>query len=285
MLREVAVSGIRLGLIGSNIALSSAPDLHRTAGRLCGIDVTYDLLVPKSLGLEFDAVFDRARGEGYRGLNITYPYKEMVVRRLTEGDNSVRLIGSCNTVLFDASGPGGANTDFTGFLLAYRNTFGKAEPGIVTLAGCGGVGRAIGFALAQLGAKALRLFDANREKADSLAASFSAKSPSLSVDVADSIYQACESADGLVNCTPLGMVGRSGSAFPVEIIAGHNWAFDAVYTPIETSFLRSARAAGLSIMSGYELFIGQGVDAFRLFTGLDIDSRAIRNALQRERSG
>jgi shikimate dehydrogenase len=247
--------------------------------------VTYDLLVPKSRGLEFDAVFDGARIDGYRGLNITYPYKEIVVSRLSEKDNSVRLIGSSNTVLFDCSGPAGANTDFTGFLSAYRNTFGKADPGIVALAGCGGVGRAIGHALAQLGAKALHLFDANRQKAEALAGSLSAKWPSSTVDVADSIYEACESADGLVNCTPLGMVGRDGSAFPSELIAGHTWAFDAVYTPVETVFLRNARAAGLSLMSGYELFIGQGVDAFRLFTGHDIDCRAIRSVLQSERPG
>lgn len=277
------MSDIRLGLIGDNIALSKAPELHRTAGRLCGIDVTYDLLVPKNLGLEFDAVFDRAHVEGYRGLNITYPYKEMAVRRLSERDNSVQLIGSCNTVFFNRTEPAGANTDFTGFLSAYRSTFGTAGPGIVALVGCGGVGRSIGFALAQLGAKALRLFDADHEKAEFLAASLLANSLSLSVDVADSVYQGCDGADGLVNCTPLGMGGQGGCAFPLEVIAGHNWAFDAVYTPIETPFLRSARAAGLSIMSGYELFIGQGVDAFRLFTGHNIDYRTIRNALQGER--
>ena len=279
------MSVIRLGLIGDNIALSRAPELHRTAGRLCGIEVTYDLLVPQILGLEFHAVFDRARNESYRGLNITYPYKELVVSRLQEANNSVRLIGSCNTVLFDRSGPAGANTDFTGFLSAYRNTFGTALPGIVALAGCGGVGRAIGHALAQLGAKALRLFDPDRQRAESLAGSLLAGSPHLTVNIAESVYQACESADGLVNCTPLGMVGGSESAFPAELVAGHDWAFDAVYTPVETPFLRTARAAGLSCMSGYELFLGQGVDAFRLFTGHEVDHRTLRRSLQREGPG
>ena len=65
-----------------------------------------------------------------------------------------------------------------------------------------------------------------------------------------------------------------------ELVAGRDWALDAVYTRIETSFLQNARAAGLSVMSGYELFIGQGVDAFRLFTGRDVDYTMIRNALQ-----
>jgi shikimate dehydrogenase len=246
------LSVIRLGLIGDNIALSKAPELHLTAARLCGIDVAYDLLAPKDRNLGFDAIFDGAGSEGYRGLNITYPYKEHAVGRLKAPDHSVRLTGSCNTVLFDPLGPAGANTDFTGFLSAYRNTFGTAEPGIVALAGCGGVGRAIAFALAQLGSRALRLYDAHPEKAVSVAVSLSANPPNLSVDVAGSIQHACESANGLVNCTPVGMFGKSGSAFPVKVIAGHDWAFDAVYTPIETEFLRDARAAGLSLMTGYE---------------------------------
>jgi quinate/shikimate dehydrogenase (NAD+) len=274
------VSAIRLGLIGDNIATSRAPQLHRVAGRLCGIKVTYDLLIPKSMGFEYDSVFDRVRREGYRGVNITYPYKEAIVRSLEKQDKSVGLTGACNTVLFEQSGPAGANTDFTGFLSAYRNTFETIEPGVVAVAGCGGVGRAISFALAQLGSRTLHLFDANRTKSELLAITLSRNAPSVRVIVAESINQACESADGLANCTPLGMVGYGGSAFPVELIAKKNWAFDAVYTPVETSFLRNARAAGLVIMSGYELFVSQGVDAFRIFTGYNIDETALRRALQ-----
>jgi shikimate dehydrogenase len=202
------LSGIRLGLIGGNIALSKAPDLHRAAGRLCGIDVTYDLLVPHGVGSHFDALFDRVSAGDYRGINITYPYKEVVLRKLKQKDSSVRLIGSCNTVLFEPE-PSGANTDFTGFLLAYRETFGAANSGIVALAGCGGVGRAIGFSLVQLSAEALQLLNMDHEKARSLAESISANAPSLRVNVAQSIYEACADAHGLVNCTPIGMAGRS----------------------------------------------------------------------------
>jgi quinate/shikimate dehydrogenase (NAD+) len=279
LLEEHAVSAIRLGLIGDNIATSRAPELHRVAGRLCGIEVTYDLLIPKNLGFGFESVFDRARREGYRGLNITYPYKEAVIRRLEMQDKSIRLIGACNTVLFEPSGPAGANTDFTGFLVAYRNTFETTEPGIVALAGCGGVGRAVSFALVQLGARGLHLFDANCFRSESLAEALSANAPFLEISVAKSIYQACEGADGLVNCTPLGMAGFGGSAFPAELFAKRIWAFDAVYTPVETPFLQNARAAGLLFMSGYELFLSQGVDAFRSFTGQNVDESELRRAL------
>jgi shikimate dehydrogenase len=75
------------------------------------------------------------------------------------------------------------------------------------------------------------------------------------------------------------MVGKGGNAFPAAVLPGKRWAFDAVYTPIDTPFLVEARAAGIAAMSGYELFFHQGVDAFRLFTGREVDAAALRQAL------
>jgi shikimate dehydrogenase len=63
---------------------------------------------------------------------------------------------------------------------------------------------------------------------------------------------------------------------------GAKWAFDAVYTPVETQFLQDARAAGLTVISGYELFFGQGVDAWDIFTGIPLDHAALRAAIQEE---
>ena len=61
---------VRLGLIGDNIADSKSPRLHELAGRLIGRPTAYDRLVPKTLGLDFDAVFEKARAEGFRGLKL-----------------------------------------------------------------------------------------------------------------------------------------------------------------------------------------------------------------------
>ena len=274
------MSTIRLGLIGDNIAASKAPELQHIAARMCGLDLTYELLVPRDLNLNFDAVFDRARDQGYRGLNITYPYKEIVFPRLLIDDPSVRSIGACNTVVFGPPQPTGANTDYTGFIAAFRNSFGTASPGVVAVAGNGGVGKAIGFALSSLGAKALHLFDTDRAKAENLRRAIVTFYPGFNVMVADSIEQACDGADGLVNGTPLGMVGYGSSAFPEMIFYRQRWAFDAVYTPIDTPFLLSSHKAGLAIMSGYELYLHQGVDAFRIFTGREIDPIALRNEIE-----
>jgi shikimate dehydrogenase len=273
------VPTIRLGLIGDNIAASRSPVFHRIAGKMCGLDVRYDLLVPRELKLDFDAVFDRARREGYRGLNITFPYKERVLPRVRIDEPTVRAIAACNTLVFERDAAIGTNTDYSGFSAAFRANFGSVAPGRVAMAGCGGVGKAIGFALAGLRADALRLFDTDRPKADALAQALAIAHPALELQIAETVEQACEGADGLVNCTPAGMVGYGGSAFPESVLGKGSWAFDAVYTPLDTPFLCAARAAGLSTMSGYELLLYQGVDCFRIFTGREVDAVELRRAL------
>jgi shikimate dehydrogenase len=276
----MAGSPIRLGLIGDNIAASKAPLLHRLAGELCGLRVTYDLLPPAEFGSEFEDVLRQCADAGYRGLNITYPYKERVVAHLQTDDPVVRAIGACNTVLFEQASWRGCNTDYSGFIAAYRHSFGDAPPGRVTLAGAGGVGRAIGFALVRLGASELRLFDTDDRKSNALAGAIRSVERDCRIAVAGTVEEAAEGTDALVNATPLGMAGIGGGPFPLGVMAGKRWAFDAVYTPVDTPFMLAARAAGLSAMSGYELFVYQGIDAFRHFTGQDVAEVPLREALR-----
>lgn len=270
---------IRLGLIGDNIRRSRSPLLHRLAGRLCGLEVSYEPLIPADMGAGFDTVFEGCRDGGFRGINITYPYKETIFPRLVVADARVRAIGACNTVTFEAGRSLGCNTDYTGFASAFRAAFPGASPGVVLLAGAGGVGKAIAFALADLGAAELRLVDTDRARAEALAAALAAAALPTRAVVIDTIEDAAAGCEGLVNCTPLGMTGIPGTAVPKHLLSGRRWAFDAVYTPVETRFLRDARAAGLESVSGYELFFHQGVDAFRAFTGVPVDVAALRAAL------
>lgn len=271
---------VRLGLIGDNIARSRSPDLHRLAGKLCGLDVSYELFVPRDMGGDFDAVFDACRAGGMRGINVTYPYKEAVVARVRPAGEQVRRIGSVNTVVFGEREPAGHNTDHSGFLAAYRSTFGEMLPGKVALVGAGGVGKAVAYGLATLGAQEIVVIDRDEPKARALAEAVAVASDgAVSATFAGDALAAVRNADGVVNCTPLGMVGYPGSAVSLDLLGPQRWAFEAVYTPVDTPFKLAAEAAGLKVLSGYELFFRQGVDAFRIFTGLAPDLDALRRLL------
>lgn len=272
---------VRLGLIGDNIAASQSPRLHELAGRLTGADVTYQRLIPPERGQEFEQVFEAARDGGFRGLNITYPYKERVVSLVSIPDPHVAALGACNTVLFTADGPQGYNTDWSGFMAGYRRVMGDAAPGIVCMVGAGGVGKAVAFGLLALGMTELRLVERDLSKAEALARALTAADPALKVSATTDVAAGTAGAAGLINCTPVGMVGYEGTPIPADLVRGAEWAFDAVYTPVETQFLRDAAAAGLRIISGYELFFYQGLHAYELFHGKPIAEDILREALTR----
>ena len=270
---------VQLGLIGGNIAASQAPRLHRLAGRLCGLEVDYQLLIPQTLGQRFDEVFEHCISSGFRGVNVTYPYKEYAFKQVQVADPAVRAIKAVNTVLFNSTGAHGFNTDYSGFMAGYRNTFGDQPAGEVCLIGAGGVGKAVAFGLLDLGLAALRIVERDLPKAEALAEALRSVRPELEVSATADYETGAREADGLINCTPVGMVGYDGTPVPAELMRGAAWAFDAVYTPLDTLFLQNAEAAGLRIMSGYELFFYQGVKAFEFFCGYQVDESALRRAL------
>ena len=270
---------VRLGLLGDNIAASMAPLLHRSAGALLGFEVQYDLLVPAEVGLGFDALLDRCAREGYRGVNVTHPYKERAAARVEIESSRVRAIGAVNLVRFESGRKCGFNTDHSGFLAAWRAAFGSERPGVVCQVGAGGAGRAIGFALAELGADAIRLVDIDRDRARRLAEALRGSYPGLDAVAPPSLEESIVGAGGLVNSSPVGMVGHDGTPIPRTFMRGAAWAFDAVYTPVRTRFLADAEAAGLDTLSGFELFFHQGADGFELFFGESVDRVRLRRGL------
>lgn len=267
---------LQLGLIGDNIGASRAPVLHRLAGAQHGLDVTYDRLVPREMGKPFDALFDHVAQSGFRGINVTYPYKEKAALRVRINDPLVQAMGAVNTVLFGKDQPEGFNTDYSGFLSAYRAARRDMLPGIALLIGAGGVGRSLAFALAGLGATELRIADLDSARAGALATALRTSFPDLPITLGQNAADLAQGVEGVLNATPVGMVGHEGTPLPRDAMPALGWAFDAVYTPVHTTFLSDATAAGLTTISGYELFIGQGVDAWHLFSGLPLDEARLR---------
>ena len=235
----------KLGLIGNGISRSSAPRLHKIAGTLCGVEIRYDLIDLEGESPDsFEESLVRCATEGYWGVNVTYPFKEWVAKVVEIPSPTVRQIGSVNTVVFAGAQQGvGYNTDYSGFLRAYQRRFPTELPGAVGLVGTGGVGKSVAFGLARLGAQELRFYDFDRVKAEALAAAVRCAFSPVAVSVCATLAEATAGADGLVNCTPLGMWQHPGNPIPDRYIRDQRWAFDVIYTALETEFLAAARAA------------------------------------------
>jgi shikimate dehydrogenase len=85
------------------------------------------------------------------------------------------------------------------------------------------------------------------------------------------------SSDGLINATPLGMYQYPGNAFNENDIKNQSWSFDAVYTPENTEFMKVCRKLNMQTLSGFQLFLHQGLDAFFHFTGIKTNSDEIED--------
>jgi shikimate dehydrogenase len=270
----------RLGLIGGNITASRSPVLHTVCALSVGGNASYDLLVPAERGKSFAQMLDHCREAGFHGVNVTYPHKEEAAALVPAGDPVVAAMGSSNTVRFTAEGPRAFNTDYSGFVAAFRARFPEEVPGRVLVLGTGGVGRAVVFGLASLGASEILLYDMDLTKVVSLAGAVRKQFPATAVLAAEKDKLAdLTGVTGAVNCTPLGMVGRPGSALPTGARGAPAWAFDAVYTPDRTEFRAQVEALGADFLSGYELYFHQGVQAFQIFTGARPDEPWVRSII------
>ncbi|HWM22128.1 MAG TPA: hypothetical protein VNO51_20725 [Ilumatobacteraceae bacterium] len=262
-------SPIRLGLIGRGIDKSLAPAFHTIAGQMLGLDVTYELL-PRdpAFSTQLDGLLEELGKAGYRGVNITVPFKASAWQAALDASDEVVSTGVANTLLLGPAGPTNAfNTDYSGFKWAYRRRFANASPGTVALLGAGGVGTATAAALADLGASAIRIYDIDAERSGALAAIVRQRNAAVRVDVAVSAEEAVDGVDGVVNGTPVGMYFLPGTPVDLAAIRDQQWLFDAIYSPTETELMARAAEQKIATISGFDLFLGQAIDAFEIFTG------------------
>lgn len=265
---------MRLGLIGKGILHSSSPDLHTRLGEAIGLPVSYDLFdTLKSPIDSLEVAVANIRQAGYRGINVTYPYKELALELADQCGEGAALVGAANTLIFEADGIRAENTDFTGFVSGYRATVGKRPPGEVLMMGTGGVGKAVAFGLGKLRAKTIWLVDLDTDKAERLATQLNRVGFSASVIEPGALSATVAASDGLVNCTPIGHEKSPGCPFPPAAIHADQWLFDAVYVPAVTELITAADAVGAQVISGVSLFVFQGIEAFKFFCA-DGDKRA-----------
>src|SRR5579863_9101518 len=129
-----------LGLIGANIGRSLTPAMQEAAGAAAGVDIRYHLIDTALLGVgagDLPRMLDGVRTLGFRGVNVTYPWKVAVLPHLDAVSDSAAAVGAVNTVVVSGRRLTGHKTDCTGFQSAWRRVFGGRLPGGVALVGSG----------------------------------------------------------------------------------------------------------------------------------------------------
>ena len=266
---------VLLGLIGHGIQASRSPALHEREGAAQGLRLIYKLIDLDPLGVGPEALpelLTAAERMGFAGVNVTYPCKQAVVPLLHRLSDDAAALGAVNTVVLRGGERVGHNTDCSGFAEAFR----RGLPGVVrqrvVQLGAGGAGSAVAHALVGEGVVQLAIHDTDEARAAALAEGVCARFGADSAVACIDLPKAMAEADGLVNCTPVGMTKLPGMPLPAALLRPGLWVAEIVYCPLETELLRHARALGCRTLDGGGMAVFQAAGAFRLFTGKEPDA-------------
>ena len=277
----------RVGVIGHPIGHTLSPAMHTAA-----FD---ELHMPYAYGV-FDVVDEflpaliaSLRKNGFAGANITIPHKQRVIPLLDTVDENAAAIGAVNTIVNHDGKLTGYNTDVAGIQQALEPFKERIRDVSVVVLGAGGGARAAAYAISKNFSPALvRLYNRTSGRAEMMVNDFRKMFPGIAYEnVSDARHLPDIIADSVlvVNTTPAGMTPNI-DALPIPSairFSNHQIIFDIIYTPIETAFLRRAKADSATTINGVEMFVHQGAKAFELWTGkpfpVDVARQAVLKAL------
>jgi 3-dehydroquinate dehydratase/shikimate dehydrogenase len=272
--KETAVYAV----IADPVGHSLSPLIHNAALRHQGINAVYvPFRVPKQ---DLEQFLRDAPQLGIRGVSVTIPHKEAVIRHLARVDKAVRDIGAANTLVLEGNQLVGYNTDSRAALdslephLPKPNPENPAEHGKALVLGAGGAAMAVAYGLKRRGYDVF-VTGRTRERADALAARLGCRA--LAWVARHSVH-----CDVLVNCTPIGMhPNLDETPFPKAYLKPSMVVFDAVYNPENTLLVKDARSQGCAVATGVEMFIRQASLQFKLFTGQNAPADLMRETLKK----
>ncbi len=272
-------------VIGDPIEHSLSPCMHNAAFASCNLNYAYVAFHVKELEKAIAGVI----GFNIRGLSVTIPHKVAVMQYLDEVSPLAKNIGAVNTVINQDGHLYGTNTDGYGAMKALEAYETMNDKTIVIL-GAGGATQAIAYTLASERKPKQFLFnvrDEDREAADqlslSLARKFSTQVSVLSLQRED-MKESFDAGDAIINTTPVGMAPNIDECLvPEELFSQRHLVFDIIYNPAKTLLLQRAEKRFARTINGVPMFVHQGAEQFRLWTGeeppIDIMQTAVEKAL------
>ena len=256
----------RLAVLGSPIAHSQSPALHRAAYRALGLDWQYDAIEVRAGELDD---FLAGLGAEWHGLSLTMPLKQEVIPLLTGLDRMATLTGAANTVLLGRSDAGptltGFNTDVTGLVRALADA-GVTRATHVTLLGAGATAASALVAAAELGAESVDVVVRTPSKAGPLIELGHGVGVAVTVANLTSLGSPERQSDLVISTLPGGPV--LAAEFPAEL-RSRAVLFDVSYSPWPSSLARSWQAAGGTVCSGLGMLLHQALIQVRIFVSGD----------------
>lgn len=270
-------------VIGDPIEQSLSPTIHNAAFRHLGLNkVLVPFLIP---GGTLEESLKELEWLNIKGYSVTIPHKEEIVKLLDEKDGAVERTGACNTMVPQGGKRIGYNTDYRAAMDSLEEALGGSvtEGGTsplldkqVLILGAGGVARSIAHGLSRRGAS-ITITNRHDERATALAEELGCRTVNWG-------QRASTLAEIIINCTPVGMHPDVDDTPvpPATFNKAGMTAFDTIYHPENTMFLKLARERGCTTVNGVDMFVRQAAEQFLHYTGREAPKDVMREALKRK---
>ncbi|WP_245676446.1 shikimate dehydrogenase family protein [Crocinitomix algicola] len=252
MIENKTDDGMKYGLIGKDIGYSFSKEYFEKKFKTLGIDATYENISLNNIA-ECTSIFEN----DFNGINVTIPYKEKIIPFLDELSPEAATVGAVNTVKIKGGVKYGYNTDVYGFRQAIKPFF-KSHHERAMILGTGGAAKAVNYVLENLGVNVIQI---SRTKRDSKTFGY------------EDINENMMSFNGIiVNTSPVGTYPNVEDfpLIPYEYFTEKHLAIDLTYNPLETLFLKKAKAKGAWTMNGLTMLHQQAEEAWKIWNNDEI---------------
>lgn len=256
-------------VIGYPLAHSHSPTLHNAIYQALGLDAVL-LACPHQ---DLNALMQTIQTLSVALTAVTMPFKEQVVAYCDHQSDEVQALKAANTIIQRQGKLWGYNTDVDGIAFALQNIVLKDKK--VLILGAGGAARAAGYVLQKNHAE---LYWLNRtpDKAQALAHAWGGH-------VLDHQAIAPRLFDIIINTTPIGQFPEiAQSPLPDYLFQAHQVVFDMVYNPRHTRLLQQAQQQGATLITGLEMFIGQGLRQIELWQQQPLENPAMIEKIKQQ---
>jgi shikimate dehydrogenase len=255
-------------VIGNPIEHSLSPTLHNYWIKNNGIDANY---AKQTLNeSELEQIIKDIKKEKINGVNVTVPFKKVIIPFLDELSVEAEKTQSVNTLYLRNKKVVGHNTDIIGFETSIEKSKYDVANKKVLILGAGGVVSSIIFALNKMKVSKIIISNRTKEKAQSLKKDFK------NIEIIE--WGKVSNFDMIINATSIGLKKDDNIKLNFSSISRNKFFYDVIYNPSETNFLKIGKKLGNKTLNGKLMFIYQGLAAFNIWHGLkpDVDENVIK---------
>lgn len=274
----------KVALIGWPLNHSLSPAMHNAAFKYLGLtDWQYISMSNDPQSTSINHTIANIKNRGFKGANITVPFKEKVLSLLDSVDKDALIIGAVNTIVLKEQKVLGYNTDWQGFITDLKQHKVAINKKHALVIGAGGAARAIIYGLLKEGVASITILNRTTEKAKSIIKGYQPYFNNTKFYTYQLNKEAMLKAMThhlIINTSSLGLNNTFVPWHEDIKLKNTQVAYDLIYNPKETQFINNAKLGGARVISGLGMLIHQGALAFELWTSLKAPVEVMESAAE-----